>query len=316
MGERPGIDGSTGRRIGRGPEPRLGLSGRYPTLAPPGPGRPARLTTVGDGGCLADGPWMGHPGAMRASVRRTRRGRLGLRARATVAAGLGALAATTVLSLVTYSLARAYLLSQRDLIASRQAYTNARVVRDVLRTPSPQVGELLASLRTDAGSFPLVRYRNRWFATAVGSSEEILPRVAAGRHRGGPQRPPALRAVGHTPPGGRRGHAVGRGRLRGGVPPGQPAAHAGRAPQLAAGRHAGGHGRGGGPRLLVEPTGAAAGRPGGRRRRIPGRRGARHPPQRRARPRPAPPGRLLQRDGRRHPGPHRAGGPLRLRREP
>jgi signal transduction histidine kinase len=92
-----------------------------------------------------------------------------------VAAGLGTLAATTVLSLVTYSLVRTYLLSQRDLIASRQTYTNARVVRDVLRTPAPQVGELLAGLRTDAGSFPLVRYRNRWFATAVGSSEEILP---------------------------------------------------------------------------------------------------------------------------------------------
>jgi signal transduction histidine kinase len=102
-------------------------------------------------------------------------GRLGLRARATVAAAIGALAATTVLSLLTYGLVRSYLVNQRDQFTTRQAFTNARVVRDVLRTPNPPLGELLSTLRSDAGSFPLLRYGDRWYGTSVGKSEDVLP---------------------------------------------------------------------------------------------------------------------------------------------
>jgi signal transduction histidine kinase len=120
-------------------------------------------------------PPLGHPGQVRVTRALRARGRLGLRARATVAAALGALAATTLLSVATYGLVRSYLVTQRDQVVARQAFTNARVVRDVLRTPDPPLGELLSTLRSDAGSFPLVRYKDRWYGTSVGKSEDILP---------------------------------------------------------------------------------------------------------------------------------------------
>ncbi|MCC6438053.1 MAG: HAMP domain-containing histidine kinase [Acidimicrobiales bacterium] len=110
------------------------------------------------------------------SQRRRFRGiQLGLRARATVAAALLGLAATALLSVISYSLVRSYLLSQRDAFTARQSYANARVVRDVLSSPNPDVGALLGSLRSEAGSFPLIRYEGQWFGSNVGTSEEQLP---------------------------------------------------------------------------------------------------------------------------------------------
>ncbi|MEZ5261585.1 MAG: hypothetical protein R2755_07385 [Acidimicrobiales bacterium] len=106
---------------------------------------------------------------------------LGLRARATVAAALLGLAATALLSVISYSLVRSYLLSQRDAFTARQSYANARVVRDVLASPNPDVGALLGSLRSEAGSFPLIRYEGQWFGSNVGQSEEQLPPPCAGR---------------------------------------------------------------------------------------------------------------------------------------
>ena len=103
------------------------------------------------------------------------RARFGLRARATVAAALLALAATALLSAISYSLVRNYLLSQRDSYTARQSYANARVVRDVLSSPNPDVPTLLASLRSDAGSFPLIRFQGRWLGSNVGTSEDDLP---------------------------------------------------------------------------------------------------------------------------------------------
>ncbi len=92
-----------------------------------------------------------------------------------MAAALLALAVTAVLSTIAYSLVRTYLLSQRDAFTARQSYANARVVRDVLSSPEPDVGELLGSLRSDAGSFPLIHYQGRWFGSNVGASYEDLP---------------------------------------------------------------------------------------------------------------------------------------------
>lgn len=115
----------------------------------------------------------GAPAAASAGV--GQRPQLGLRARATVAAALLALAATALLSLISYGLVRNYLLSQRDAFTARQTYANARVVRDVLSSPDADVGELLGSLRSDAGSFALIRYQGTWFGSNVGASEDDLP---------------------------------------------------------------------------------------------------------------------------------------------
>jgi len=143
----------------------------------PGPTGPALSgpTAAGDGGSAAAHP--GERGGERPqrSVADRRLARLGLRARATVAAALLALGATALLSLISYSLARTHLLAQRDTYTARQAYANARVVRDVLSSPNPDIAALLGSLRSDAGSFALVRLRGEWFGSNLGAAVEDLP---------------------------------------------------------------------------------------------------------------------------------------------
>ncbi len=100
---------------------------------------------------------------------------LGLRARSSLAFALGALVLSVVLSVLTYQLTRTYLTSQREELASRQAYLNARLLRDVLRSSSGEVGDTLSSLATDAGSQIVVRYDGRWLASGVTSGESLIP---------------------------------------------------------------------------------------------------------------------------------------------
>ena len=106
------------------------------------------------------------PAAPDGSERR-RRSRLGLRTRATIASALLALVTTALLSAISYALVRTYLVGQRDALVARQAYANARVVRDVLHSGSSDVGGLLSSLRNDAGSFGLIRYHDLWFGSTL-----------------------------------------------------------------------------------------------------------------------------------------------------
>jgi signal transduction histidine kinase len=103
------------------------------------------------------------------------RSRRGLRARATLAAALLALVTTAALSTISYTLVRTYLVGQRDALVARQAYANARVVRDVLRSGDEDVSGLLSSLRSDAGAIDLIRYRDVWFGSTLGASADDLP---------------------------------------------------------------------------------------------------------------------------------------------
>ena len=100
---------------------------------------------------------------------------LGLRARTTIALGLVSLLVSVALSLMTYALVRSYLLAERERVVERQTFTNARVVRDVLRSPDPQISELLASLRSEVGSLALIRYQGSWYGTGVGPNQDDLP---------------------------------------------------------------------------------------------------------------------------------------------
>lgn len=93
---------------------------------------------------------------------------LGLRARAAVAFGLVAFTLSGVLSLLSYQLTRNYLLDQRQSAAMRTAFVNARLARDALRTPDPNVPELLAQLQSASNSIPVLLYRGRPFAANVG----------------------------------------------------------------------------------------------------------------------------------------------------
>jgi two-component system, OmpR family, sensor histidine kinase MtrB len=110
-----------------------------------------------------------------ARQRRTRR-RPGLRTRATVAAGLAALLVSVALSMLTYALVRNYVLEQRDSVALRQTYANAKVVRDALDEPATNVSQLLASIRAEPGGVVYLNRRSGWFQPRAGlSPEEVLP---------------------------------------------------------------------------------------------------------------------------------------------
>jgi signal transduction histidine kinase len=88
---------------------------------------------------------------------------------------LAGLIVSVGLSLIAYFLARNYLLDQRDDVARRQAFVNARLVRDVLRDPEAEPGRLVGSLRTEGGGFALLQYDGRWFGQNAGFNQQALP---------------------------------------------------------------------------------------------------------------------------------------------
>jgi len=101
--------------------------------------------------------------------------RLGLRARAALGFGLVGLAVAVVLSAVTDTVARRYLVEQREDVARQQAYVNARLARTVLRGQVPDVRAFLASLGGGTAASPVLRYRDEWFSTSVAIGRESLP---------------------------------------------------------------------------------------------------------------------------------------------
>ena len=109
---------------------------------------------------------------------------LGLRARVTVAFALGALAMSAVISGTTYVLVRNSLVDQRESSATSQAYLNARLVRDGLRSRT-DLGRVLSSLETPASEGVVVQHDGRWFANSLLIGGDAIPaslqrRVAAG----------------------------------------------------------------------------------------------------------------------------------------
>ncbi|MEO5724247.1 MAG: HAMP domain-containing sensor histidine kinase [Ilumatobacteraceae bacterium] len=78
---------------------------------------------------------------------------LRLRTRITVFFSLTALVASLALALVTYTLARSFLTSQRDSVARTQAFNNAVSVKNELLGNPGNVGNLVQSLRTAGYAF-------------------------------------------------------------------------------------------------------------------------------------------------------------------
>src|SRR4051794_33429179 len=100
--------------------------------------------------------------------------RLGLRWRVCVVfAGLALLVSAGV-ALFSYELTRAYLLDRRVSGAQREAFTNARSVRDALRVNPFDVRAALAQAQTGAGSV-VVRAGTSWFGTSVGVGRDEVP---------------------------------------------------------------------------------------------------------------------------------------------
>ncbi|MPY94418.1 MAG: HAMP domain-containing protein [Acidimicrobiia bacterium] len=104
-----------------------------------------------------------------------RRRQLGLRARAAVASGLLALVLSAGLSVAAYQLTRSQLISDREDGAQRQAYVDARLVRNALRSPDPDVTTVLASLGGNAGTMTLAQVGAEWFSGSVGVGPDAVP---------------------------------------------------------------------------------------------------------------------------------------------
>ena len=122
----------------------------------------------------------------RLRLSRFRPRRLGLRARITTHVARSAPAARACCSPARpTSSSRQTRSVVSEASALRQTYVNACVVRDSLRSADPEVPQLLASLQTPAGSFPLVLFGDRWFPLTLEYGRDALPaelaeRVAAG----------------------------------------------------------------------------------------------------------------------------------------
>ncbi len=101
--------------------------------------------------------------------------RFGLRARAAIAFGATGLVVAVTLAAMTYSLTRRYLVEQREDTARVQAYVNARLARSVLRSQTPDVRSLLASLGGGTASTAVVRYREEWFSATLSQGREAIP---------------------------------------------------------------------------------------------------------------------------------------------
>jgi signal transduction histidine kinase len=106
---------------------------------------------------------------------RLQRPELGLRARVTLAFAGGALALSAALSGVSYGLVRNYLVDQTQTAALREAFVNASMTRDGLRTPTASLPRILASLQDPDGSPTLVFHDDNWFSSKVGIGRESLP---------------------------------------------------------------------------------------------------------------------------------------------
>src|SRR5687768_15915621 len=80
---------------------------------------------------------------------------------------------------ITWGITRGQLLEEREVAATRQVFTNARLVRDGLRTAeSPaevDVPSLLGALQTPTSSRPILFLQGDWFPLTLDFGEDALP---------------------------------------------------------------------------------------------------------------------------------------------
>jgi signal transduction histidine kinase len=91
----------------------------------------------------------------------------GLRSSVTGAFAFGALVLSATLALGTYFSARHSLLEQRERTATRQAFTDAALVRDSLLTSGAQVSDVLGSISPPTGVVIYVHRHGTWYSSSL-----------------------------------------------------------------------------------------------------------------------------------------------------
>ena len=118
--------------------------------------------------------WRARPSSASPGISNAPRQPLGLRARVTAAFGLGACLLSVFLSFSTYVVVRHTLVDQRETLAARQTYVNARLVRSGLRA-TRDVPKLLGSLENPTGSDALIVYQDNWYSSRYTVGKDSIP---------------------------------------------------------------------------------------------------------------------------------------------
>ena len=91
---------------------------------------------------------------------------------------IGAFALSTVMAGITYFAARQSFLSERQGADQRQAFANASLIRNALRSPGTQVDQLIGSVDTLPGSLSVLHYQEKWYATSISVGQSAIPNRA------------------------------------------------------------------------------------------------------------------------------------------
>jgi signal transduction histidine kinase len=88
---------------------------------------------------------------------------------------VGALLVSVVLVVVTFLLARSYLLDQREESLTRQAFAVANVLDSRLSTAGTEVGEVLGDLAPSGGADVVVREGESWYSSSLDVGARDVP---------------------------------------------------------------------------------------------------------------------------------------------
>jgi signal transduction histidine kinase len=92
-----------------------------------------------------------------------------------VAFGLVSLILASTLATITYALVRTWVVDDRESAAMRQAYTNARLVRNRLRADDTDIPALLSGLQVTGTGDVLLERQGRWYTSSVRADRSVLP---------------------------------------------------------------------------------------------------------------------------------------------
>jgi two-component system sensor histidine kinase MtrB len=98
-----------------------------------------------------------------------------LRHRTTAAFALLALLVSASVALVSYELTRSTLISQRENVALRQTFLNARAARAALASEPDAPAKALLRVQTAGGGLALLRVHGEWFSTSVSAGRDDVP---------------------------------------------------------------------------------------------------------------------------------------------
>ena len=101
--------------------------------------------------------------------------RLPLRMRAMIAFGGMAAVVAAVVAIACYQVTRSTLVIQRERVAERQAYVNARAVGNALTSDPENPATALSAAQTSAQGFALLRDGDEWFSSSVTGSRDEVP---------------------------------------------------------------------------------------------------------------------------------------------